>query len=523
MEGELGMSEEGGADRVRPTLALRSVSKRFPGQLALDRVDLDLHAGKVRGLVGQNGSGKSTLIKILSGYHDPEPGAEARFDGESFPLGSAIAAERAGIRFIHQDLGLVPTLSTVDNLALGHGYDGRLFLRLRREAKRARKMLEAFEFRFDVHAPVTQLRAVERTGVALVRALGGYDGRPALRVLVLDEPTESLGPGEVERLFETISQAARTGVAVLYVSHRLDEVLTITDEVTTLRDGRVIATRPTHGLSHDELIRLIIGTDPPPLATTRRDRAAEVRLEAENLSGGRVRKVSFRVRGGEILGLAGILGSGREDLAYTIGGARANVGGVLRVDGSRVRNLAPRDLLRAGVVFIPSDRQAESAVPSMTIRENLTLPRLEPRGPLRWISYRRERRDARTWIERLGVQVRDPERPLITLSGGNQQKVVLARALRCNPRVLVVDEPVQGVDVGAKLAIYQLLREAARDNVAVVLASADAEDLAQFCDRVLVLREGSVAAILEGEECTPNQITAATFATPSRGQTGEAT
>jgi ribose transport system ATP-binding protein len=503
---------ERGGDAV--TLALRNVTKTFPGQVAVAGVDLDLRPGRIHGLVGQNGCGKSTLIKVMAGFHVPDPGAQAWFDGEPFDLGSASAAERAGIRFIHQDLGLVPELNTVDNLALGHGYESSRFVRLRTEARRARELLAEFGFDFDVGVPIALLKPVQRTGVAIARAMREQHGR-RLRVLVLDEPTASFDSTEVEQLFGVLRHASRRGVAILYVSHRLDEILEITDETTVLRDGQLIGTVPTEQLDHDSLIERILGRVPESLSGGERVRGSDVRLSVERLRGGPVRDVSFDVHAGEIVGLAGIVGSGRDVLPYLIAGAQRLAEGRVLVDGEPLARLTPREAMRRGLVFVPGDRQGKSAIQSLMVRENLTLPRLSTRGPARWLGIRRERREATGWSESFDVRPRDPDRPLATLSGGNQQKVVLARALRCEPRVLVIDEPVHGVDVGAKLAIYELLREATRQGVGALLASGDVDDLAAVCDRVIVLREGIVGAELYGHNNTVDRITQETMARQS--------
>ncbi|MCW3023154.1 MAG: sugar transporter ATP-binding protein [Conexibacter sp.] len=500
---------ERGGDAV--TLALRDVTKTFPGQVAVNRVDLDLRPGQIHGLVGQNGCGKSTLIKIMAGFHAPDPGAGAWFDGEPFELGSASAAEQAGMRFIHQDLGLVPTLNTVDNLALGHGYESRRFVRLGGEARRARALLAEFGFEFDVGIPMAQLTPVQRTGVAIARAMSEQHGR-RLRVLVLDEPTASFDSADVAQLFAVLRHASSRGVAILYVSHRLDEILEITHETTVLRDGRLISTVPTEELSHESLIELILGQAPEPHSGGAHVHSSEVRLSVEHLRGGPVRDVSFVVHAGEIVGLAGIVGSGRDLVPYLVGGAQRPSGGSVLVDGEPVARLTPRGALRRGLVFVPGDRQGKSAIASLAVRENLTLPRLPTRGPARWLGVRHERREASTWLERFDVRPRQPDRPLATLSGGNQQKVVLARAMRCDPRVLVIDEPVHGVDVGAKRAIYELLREATRQGVGALLASGDVDDLAAVCDRVVVLRDGIVVAELHGRDNTVDRITRETLA-----------
>jgi ribose transport system ATP-binding protein len=413
------------------------------------------------------------------------------------------------MRFIHQDLGLVPTLSSVDNLALGRGYSSRRFVRLEREATKTRAAIAEFGFDFDVDLPVSQLRPVERSILAIVRAVrSGANETESLRVLVFDEPTESMGRPEVRRLFDAIRQAAARGVAILYVSHRLDEVLDITDEITVLRDGRKVGTRQSSELDHDALVKLIIGHSLEEFDATDHGRPGDVALSLVGVSGATVREVSLDVHRGEVLGVAGVVGSGREELPYLIGGAHRLSAGSMQVDGVPVDSRSPREALRKGIVLVAADRDGQSAIQTLAVRENLTLPRVETRGPFRWLSYRRERAAAGEWLAQLDVRPPEPERLLASLSGGNQQKVVLARALRCRPRILVVDEPVQGVDIGAKMSIYRLLSEAARTGMSVVLGSSDPEDLALTCDRVVVFRDGRVAAELVGASKTVERITA---------------
>jgi ribose transport system ATP-binding protein len=491
------------ADKV--FLRLRNVSKIFPGQRALDGADMDLRAGEIHGLVGQNGSGKSTLIKILAGYHAPEPGAQAWLNGESFELGHADVSARAGLSFIHQDLGLIPSLSTVDNLALGRGYGSRWWISLGGAARRARDLVRDFGFDFDVTAPVAKLGAVERSLVAIIRALG--DGESdAPRLLVLDEPTESLAKPEADLLFEAVRRAAERGAAVLYVSHRLDEVLALSDEITVLRDGKVVAHRSSSSLDHQSLVALIVGHSLEQLNPPSGRHEGDVLMRTIDLSGQTVRDLSFQIHRGEIVGVAGLVGSGREEIPYLIGGARPWVGGVLEVEGDAVTQFGPRAAAGAGVFLVAADRNTQSAIPALTARENVTLPRIESRGPMRWLSVRRERSGVRTWLQRTHVDPPDPERLFENFSGGNQQKIVLARALRCDPSLLILDEPVQGVDVGARVEIFQQLLEAAAAGMAILVASSEPEDLARLCDRVLVMRGGRIGAELRKDSLSPDRI-----------------
>jgi ribose transport system ATP-binding protein len=477
------------------TLALENTSKVFQGQRALDQVSLTLRRGEVHALLGQNGSGKSTLIKILAGFHYPEPGARALLRGEPFPLGSATAAAEGGIRFIHQDLGLVEDLSVVDNLALGRRYAGSWWLSDRRELRAARQLLSDFDVPIDPATPVRALSPARRTMVAIVRALRGGIGENG--ILVLDEPTASLPASEAEHLFGMIEAVRLKGAAILYVTHRLDEVFRIARRVSVLRDGRLVATVPTSELGHDGLVELIVGKPLeefyPEVAAAREG----VALGVSDLGGESVHNVSLKVHEGEIVGVTGLVGSGHEALLHMIFGSRARRSGDVRVAGARLRP-SPKASIAAGVAFAPADRKRLSAIPGWTLRENVTLPALRPKGVLRWLGEDAERPDVVRWLESLEVRPAEPERKFSSLSGGNQQRAVLARWLRCAPRALMLEEPTSGVDVGAKVAIYRTLAEIAAQGTAVLLTSSDAEELCSVCDRVLVMRRGRVAAELRG-------------------------
>jgi ribose transport system ATP-binding protein len=471
-------------------VVLRGVSKTFPGQTALQDVDLTLDHGEVHALLGQNGSGKSTLIKILAGFHQPDAGAGATFSGASFELGSASAARDAGIRFIHQDLALVAEFNAIDNLALGSGYSGRRWISDRRERRAATALLDELGIELDVDVPVAQLGPAQRTMLAIARAL--RDGMASCRLLVLDEPTVSLTAAEVRHLFGLIARLRERGGTVLYVTHRLDEVFEIADRVTVLRDGVRVGTSAVGDLDHDALIELIVGR---PLGEVYPDVAPageDVVLRVEGLGGEVVDDVSFEVRGGEILGIAGLVGSGREELPYLLYGARRRREGSVALDGDVLERLSPSSAVAAGIGFVSSDRKGESALPLFTLRENLTYPDLPVGRRTRWLSERAERADAMRWLRHMEVVPADPELPLASLSGGNQQKAVIARWLRFAPKLLIVDEPTQGVDVGAKAKLYSSLAEIAAAGTALVVFSSDSEELAAICDRVLVMRGGRV-------------------------------
>jgi ABC-type sugar transport system ATPase subunit len=488
---------------TQPLLVARGLSKTFPGLRALDDVEFTVHAGEIVALVGQNGSGKSTLVKVLTGIHEPDPGAHVRVGGAEPGRDGA-----CGVHVIHQDLGLIPQLNTVENLDLGRRRSGAAALlptRRRDERQRAHELLERFDASFDVTAPVSRLTPAERTMVAIARALDGWSDPRGL--LILDEPTAALHSDEVGRLFAAVRGAAARGAGVIFVSHRLDEVMDLADRVVVLRDGRVVADTPASELDHTELVRLIVGAALEQAAPRGRRDCGNDALEARDVAGGTVRGLDLTVRTGEVVGVSGILGSGREHLAGLLYGALRRAGGEVAVAGIALRPGDPRGAMRAGVAYVPADRHADGAVMTMPVRENVTLPDLR-RLRRRWgrLDAAAERREVGTWVERIGLRPAEPERPLELFSGGNQQKVVLAKWLRNDPRLLLLDEPTQGVDVGAKAAIYDLVADAAARGAAVLMASSDTAELASVCDRVVVMRDGAACAELEGRDLTEERL-----------------
>lgn len=491
-----------------PAIAVHGLSKTFAGQKALDGVDMTVAPGEIRALVGQNGSGKSTLIKLLAGFHQADPGGRVDVAGDHLALGDAEAAEVAGLRFVHQDLGLVPTLDTVDNLALGHGYDvgSTGTIRWRAEERAAQEALDRLGYSFDVRRPVSQLAMSERTAIAIARALAPR--RAPTRLLVLDEPTANLPAAEVNRLYELVRTVSNSGVAVLFVSHHLEEVFELAESVTVLRDGKHIVTRPLGGLTEPALVELLVGRAlEEHHAQHAPDEVTEVALSLRGLGGDVVRHLDLDVREREVVGIAGITGSGREEVAGLVFGGADHRGDVI-VRGRAVPAGRPDLSIDAGLALVPAERHANAAFMSATLSENLTV--VDPhRHLLRgFIRPSREREDVRSWLGRLGVQPAWPDFTMESLSGGNQQKLVLARWLRQEPAVLLLDEPTQGVDVGAKVDIYSRITAAAREGTAVLVMSTDHEELVTLCDRVIVLRGGRVAEELRGAQLTADHLTA---------------
>jgi ribose transport system ATP-binding protein len=502
----------------KPLLSASHVSKTFPGQVALDDVSITINQGEIYGLVGQNGSGKSTLIKILAGFHEPDPGSQAKFLGEEIFLGRHEAAWRRRAHFVHQDLALIPTLDTVENLALERGFRAGRFGKIDWKGERARALalLASFGLEFDTSLPTAKLSPAHRTTVAIIRALQAWDD--AIGLLVLDEATAALPPAEVSRLFQFLKSLVARGASILFVSHRLEEVLALTDRVGVLRDGRFIAEHATLDLDEVKLVSLIAGMQGINETARARTRApGPVVLSVDHLGGDALVDLSFELRAGEVLGITGILGSGREEVAELLSGANRPSAGTMSLDSRLLPPLNPSIALAKGIAFVPADRVAQGLIPSFPIRENLTLPWLAPLIRFTCILRGRERNDTLKWIDKVRLVPREPERPAGQLSGGNQQKVVIAKSLRTGPRILVLDDPTQGVDVGAKAAIHQLLREVAEAGTAVILCSVEANDLVGLCDRVLVLREGRALAELTGDDVSEHQLLLTALQTDSSG------
>jgi ribose transport system ATP-binding protein len=488
-----------------PRLTINNLSKSFEGRTVVREVSLRLRAGEVHALLGQNGSGKSTLIKVLAGYYTPDStSSNAEMNGVEMALGSPTAAYSSGLRFIHQDLGLVEALSVVENLNLGpRGL--QLWLSHGREQRAAQTLMADAELEIDVRTTVSDLSPAEKTMVAVVRAL--RDGIGERGVLVLDEPTATLPEHEVQLLFSLIDNLRRRGVSILFVTHRLDEVFTIADRVTVLRDGEVVGTEAVEALDTGSLVQMILGRPveqlypepPPPLA--------DLALVASNLQGAQVKDLSFQLRRGEILGVAGLTGSGREEVGRLLFGAERWRDGHLEIHGRSFAALTPAAAIAAGIAYVPPDRKREAALLDYSLRENLTLPKISSRGPLQWVSLRSEANETGEWLRRFEISPADAEETFSRLSGGNQQRVIMARSIRCEPSVLVCDEPSQGVDVGAKGAIYQQISGIAEAGAGVVLVSTDHDELAAVCDRVLVFREGRIAATLTRSSLDTDRIT----------------
>jgi monosaccharide-transporting ATPase len=500
------------SDPGPPIAEVVGVSKRFPGVLALDDVSFTLAPGEVHALVGENGAGKSTLIKLVTGVYTPDSG-EIRYLGAPVAFRRPLDAQAAGISTIYQEVNLVPLMSVASNLYLGREPRSRVgLIDYRRMYADAAALLRRYNIEVDVRAPLRSLGLGAQQMVALARAVSVN-----ARVVIMDEPTSSLEPREVDTLFQVVRELRERGVAITYVSHRLDELYRICDRVTVLRDGRVVHTGPLAGLDRLRLVSLMLGRD---VAEVRRHgltrfgeshtAATEPVLQVRNLTRRHVLSdVSFDVRPGEVTGLGGLLGSGRSETAKAIVGALPVEHGSVTVAGRPLRRLSPAAAIRAGISLLPEDRKAEGIIPDLSVRENIVLaamPRLSRAGV---VSRAQQDRIVELFMRRLRIKAASPEQKVSELSGGNQQKVLLARWLCLNPKVLLLDEPTRGIDVGAKAEVQQLIDDLSQEGLAVVLISSDLEELVEGADRIVVLRAGAVIDELAGADVSESHLMAA--------------
>lgn len=509
------MTDTGGAGALVPALSIRGLSKIFGGARALDNVDLTILPGEVHGLLGQNGSGKSTLIKVLAGVHDPEPGAKLEIYGQSVKLPLAAGEYRKlGLAFVHQSLGLVPSLSVLENLRVeSFATEPQFFISWDRERRAAVEIFEKYGLAIDPAITVGELPPVERAMVAIVRAIAdiqaGQLEHGGQGVLVLDEPTPFLPAAGIAQLFDLVRTIVGNGASVIFVSHDVNEVMEITDRATVLRDGEVAGTLVTGESTKDDFVERIIGRKVQLFHIEHAiETDTEADVEVRNLTGGSVEDVTFSMHRGEILGLTGLIGSGFSDIPYLLYGAMKASTGELELSGEKFKlsSMSPKVSIDNSIVLIPADRLGAAAVGGLPVTDNVTQPVIRSfLGRLGLV-----RGDMASHAHKLGkshdVLPNAPEMLLDTLSGGNQQKVVIAKWLQDNPALCLLDEPTQGVDVGARQQVYMALGEASEAGAAVICASTDYEQLEQICDRVLVFSRGRIVAEMSGGQVTKEQI-----------------
>jgi ABC-type sugar transport system ATPase subunit len=493
-----------------PTFKLENITKRFGGTVAVNNVDFDLCPGEVHALIGENGAGKSTLMKIVAGIHAPDEGS-FEVDGQKSQFASPREAEEAGIAMIPQELNLFTELSIAENLFVGRdrprsSWGGLGWGAMQAEARR---QFESFNVDFDVTVPVKRLSMANRQLVAIVRALMGD-----AKAIIMDEPTASLAGEEVRRLFGIVSDLTSNGVGIVYVSHRLEEIFEISDRVTVLRDGEHVETAPTSEMDSEKLVRLMVGRSLEELFSRHPHEPGEVALEVRDLTReGEFENVNLNVRRGEVVGLAGLVGAGRTELAQAIFGINPAEAGEILVNGEAVKMNSPTAAMQHGVFYVPEERQSQGLILPFPINANITLSILDRISRLGFVRRDSEKKSADKFAESLSIKGAAMTAPVSQLSGGNQQKVVLAKSLACEPSILLLDEPTRGIDVGAKSEIYRLIDELAGEDKAVLLISSELEEVLSMSDRIVVMREGLITGELTREEATQEKVMAAATGT----------
>jgi rhamnose transport system ATP-binding protein len=494
----------------RPVLEMVNVSKQFGATLALDDVSLELRRGEIHALLGENGAGKSTLIKIMTGVQRQDSG-EIRIDGVPVRVTSSQDAQRLGVAAIYQEPMIFPDLSVAENIFIGHRDRGKIVDRRRMEQE-AREVLARLDVHLDVGEPARGLTLAEQQTVEIAKAIS-----LEVRVLIMDEPTASLSAHEVQRLFRIVHSLRQQGVAILFISHRMEEVFEIADRVTILRDGRWISTTPRMELTPATAISRMVGREVRELFRRERRQPGAVRLSVRGLRReGAFQDVSFDLRAGEVLGFAGLVGARRTDVGLALFGIAPADGGEIELDGTPVTVVSPPDAMALGIAYSTEDRRQLGLVMPLSIAANVSLPSLRrflsPGGMVRRAE---ERATAEAFRQRLSIRAPSVETPASSLSGGNQQKVVISKWLETNPKVLILDEPTRGIDVGAKVEVHQLIDDLAARGMAIILISSDLPEVLAMSDRILVMREGRQMAIFDHREASQERVLSAAMGQPA--------
>lgn len=506
-------------DHDPPLLDARGLSKSFAGVRALDGVDFSLRSGEIHALLGENGAGKSTLIKAITGVVSRDAGT-VRLDGAEIAPRSAEAALKAGIATVYQEVNLLPNLSVAQNLFLGRQPTRFGFVRDRDMRGRAAALLKDFGLDIDVAAPLGSYSVAVQHITAIARAVD-----MSARVLILDEPTASLDKHEVEILFSVMRQLAGRGIGIVFVTHFLDQVYAISDRITVLRNGKLVGERKTAELPRLDLVHMMLGRELSEATTARAHTSVDIRqppyaVFSDFGKSGYLAPFNLELRSGEVVGLAGLLGSGRTETARLVFGVERPDTGAALVGGQPIRLRSPRDAVQLGFGYCPEERKTEGIVAELTVRENIVLALQARRGLLKPLSRREQDDIARRFIKLLDIRPPDPERPIGLLSGGNQQKALLARWLATEPRLLILDEPTRGIDVGAHAEIIRLIRQLCAEGLALLVISSELEEIVTYADEVIVLRDRSHIEALHGEAINVSSILAAIAADAPHTKTG---
>ena len=480
-------------------LELKNITKTYPGVVALNNVSVTFQQGEVHAVMGENGAGKSTMIKIISGAINPDPGGEIIFDGKSYTqMTPALSAEN-GVAVIYQDINLVTPMTVAENMFMGRkmgkGYSKR------RLNKLAQEIFDEYGFQLDPAMRVERLSPANQQMVEIARAISNN-----AKIMIMDEPTAPLAAAEVDLLFSIIAKLKAKGVTVIYISHRMDEVFQITERVTVLRDGQYVTTINTADTNRAQLVNLMVGRELNENFPTRKTPVGDVILEAKNLTGNSVENISFQLHRGEVLGFAGLVGSGRSETMELICGAKKMDSGEVWMNGQKMHITSPASAIEHGIGLIPEDRKEQGVILFNTVKFNTSLSAAHKLTKFGFISGKKNREMAEKYRETLRIKVPHIDQMVVNLSGGNQQKVVLAKTLAADPDVIIFDEPTKGIDVGAKQEIYNLMNELVAQGKAIIMVSSDMEEILGMSDRIIVLHEGLVSGELRREEFSQERV-----------------
>lgn len=489
--------------QTNPIVEMKQIHKSFYSVNVLRGVDFDLFSGEIHALMGENGAGKSTLVKILTGIHKSNQG-EIFYKGNQTEFSSPKDAEKNGMAVIHQELNIIPYLTVAENMFLGKELKATPFgiLKTKEMNQRTKEYLNRLGIDMDPQKPAGELSVGQQQMIEIARAIAANT-----EVLIMDEPTAALTDREIETLFKVMDQLRQEGVAIIYISHRMEEIFRMCNRITVLRDGQSIGTKNTNETSFEEIVKMMVGRE---LGERFPDRTADIGdtyFSVENLSlEGVFNNISFDVKKGEILGVAGLMGAGRTEIMEAIFGARKKSSGTIVLDGKELSIKKPHHAIKAGIGFITEDRKDEGLVLGLTVRENLSIPNLKTLSNQTIMSDNKEKQFSKDMIEKLRIKTSSSEQEVKSLSGGNQQKVVFGKWLGINPKLLILDEPTRGVDVGAKKEIYSIMNEETKKGKSIIMVSSELPEILGMSDRIMVIHEGKVTAILDKADANQEKI-----------------
>lgn len=484
----------------KPLLYMKNISKSFPGVKALDSVNFELKAGEVHALLGENGAGKSTLIKVLGGIYIPDQG-DIYINGTRAEIHDVRSAQRNGISIIHQELVLVPQMTVAENIYLGRE-PGKKFVDRKKMQVEAQKLLNTYGMQIDADTLVGKLTIAQQQMVEIIKAIS-YQSK----IVVMDEPTSSLSDSEVSYLFKTIRTLVRENIGIIYISHKMSELGEICDRVTVMRDGQAVGTRVVKETTNDELISMMVGRELKHYYTRDYQKQKKVVLKCENISDGKmVKDVSFELHEGEIIGFAGLIGAGRSETMKCIFGLTKGSTGNIFLDGHKIRIKSPTEAMRYGIAFVPEDRKSEGLYSLQSVRYNSTIEVLRTFMKFFSVNAKKEREIAQTYIDIMGTKTPSQEQTIQNLSGGNQQKVMIGRWLATKPKVLILDEPTRGIDVGAKSEIYAIMNRLAKEGMAIIMVSSELPEIINMSDRIYVMCDGTLRGSFDHAEATQEKI-----------------